>query len=228
MPECFNLRGPESERLLAGDEPPREQVVLHCPISLEHNGGRREVGELMLQLKHNKRDQWIIKDWMGNRVVHESLLAEFDRRGFTGYRLLPSTVRFRDGSVSSEYRELVVVGWGGHARPESGIRLREECPGCLRREYSDLDDGEQLIDWSQWTGEDFFLVWPLPGFPLITKRVADALISLNVKSYSLRPLVALEGRNLMGGACTGYSVGRLSLYIPEDLAIKYGRPLGLE
>jgi hypothetical protein len=167
---------------------------------------------------------------MGPRVVHNSITTEFRNRGFTGYRLRPATVRFRDGTVSQEYSELLVTGWAGIARPECGIRLAESCPGCPYKKYTALKDSDQLIDWSEGTGEDFFIVWPLPMFTLVTRRVADALQSLRVKSYQLGTLRALERRfipDLLTSAA-GFTVGALSQFMPDDVAIKYGKALGLE
>jgi hypothetical protein len=163
-------------------------------------------------------------------VVHASLIEEFEKHEITGYRLRPATVRFRDGYLSKDYSELVVVGWAGVARPESGIRLLTECPGCMRRTYSDLENVDLAIDWSQWSGEDFFVVWPLPMIYLLTKRVADMLNRFKVKHYSLGTLERYAKRpgSTRTPAAGAISVGRLSLTMPEDVAIKNGRPLGLE
>ncbi len=227
--EYFHLRESGSERLLAMFEngvPPARQNLPPCQFTARHNNSRR-VGELALEVKHALSDQMMISSWFHDWVVHESLLAEFEKRGISGYMTRPATVRFRNGLLSKEYRELIVVGWAGIARPESGIHLIEECPGCGRKKYSSLEDATRLVDWSQWTGEDFFKVWPLTGYPLITKPVANLLETLKVKSYKLDDLRHVEFRkDLLGRG--GGSPEPLSYTLPEDLAIKYGRPLGLE
>ena len=158
-------------------------------------------------------------------VVHARLVEEFEKRGFTGYRLRPATVRFRDGYLSQDYSELVVTGWAGVAPPESGIELQEACGACGYKKYSSLKEPGKLIDWTQWTGEDFFMVWPLPKYVMVTKRVADALVELGVKGYELQNMLEREQRFSND---YGFSVGALSEYLPADLAAKYGRPLGLE
>jgi hypothetical protein len=83
-----------------------------------------------------------------------------------------------------------------------------------------LRDPERLIDWSQWTGEDFFMVWPLPNAILITGRVAELLLNLDAKSFELRSLDQLGSH--------GFTVSSLSNFMPEDVALKYGTLLGLE
>jgi hypothetical protein len=228
--EYFRLHGPPSDRLSAFDTVEDPYEVSLCPVTSgihQHRSIRRR-GDLALEVKHRKRDQLMI--WSFSQpVVHASLLAEFAARGFTGYRLRPAAVRFRDGYLSQDYQELCVTGWAGLARPESGIRLLEDCPGCSYRKYSGLEDASRLIDWSQWTGADFFIVWPMPGYLLITRRVADLLASLAVKSYGLDTL-SNRGESSVQARIRrlGFTVGRLSQVFPEDLAEKYGSPLGLE
>jgi hypothetical protein len=224
MVEYFRLDGPLDSLLQASNksEAPSEESV--CPIS---GGGAphrllRRVSTLELEVKHAHRDHWLISSEFEGLVIHERLAEEFDRRGFTGSRLRPATVRFQDGYLSEDYSELVVTGWAGVAPPESGIELKEACDGCGLKQYSPLKDPRKLIDWKQWTGEDFFIVWPLPKHIMITRRVADALEELKVKSYRLENMVT------GAGDVSGYTVGSLSGFLPKELAVRYGTPLGLE
>jgi hypothetical protein len=201
-----------------------EREDLPCPVNPEHKSSRR-IAPLYLEMKHNRRDEKII--WGFGCAIHDSILEGFAKEGFTGYRLEPATVRFRNGSISTEYHEFIVTGWAGIASPESGVRELESCPACLRRTYSPVTNFEKVIDWSQWTGEDFFIVWPMTGFKLCTERVAQWLLANQFKSIQLeKGFLALERRRAR--RTHGFVGGRLSLNLPEDLAIKYGRPLGLE
>ncbi len=193
-----------------------------CPVESWHRPGRRLWHELVVEVSHNKREETII--WaLGDCVIHERLLAEFERQQFTGYRLQPATVRFRNGAISKDYRQLVVTGWAGVARAESGIRLDKVCTGCSFKRYSQLVDPQQVVDWSQWTGEDFFIVWPAPRHLQITDRVAGFLKASAQRSFRLTTWA-----DELKGVRLGFGVGKLSGYLPEDLALKYGRPLGLE
>lgn len=81
----------------------------------------RRPGEFALEVKHNRHEEPLIGTLLSDILIHSRLAAEFERRGFTGYRLKPATVRFRDGSVSTAYSQLVETGWAGVARPESGV-----------------------------------------------------------------------------------------------------------
>lgn len=203
---------------------PSRRVILPCPITTDHNDGYRRVSPLYLQLKHNRREELIIWSWTSGCVVHESVLAEFEREGFTGYQVKPSTVRFSDGFISTEYKEFIVTGWAGMVAPESGIQVVKSCPACHWTNYSGITNPDKLLDFSEWTGEDFFIAWPMPLSRFVTDRVAKWLQFNKTKSLLL---MGLKDRGKWFGN-GGFTPGRLSNYLPEDLAIRYGRPLGLE
>ena len=221
MIEYFRLTGPHSNRLVASAQRDAPGEVSLCPATEGDSQHRniRHTGRLTMEVKHDDRSQWIIEGLFAGPVFHARLIEEFERRGFTGYRLRPATVRFRDGELSNEYAELIVTGWAGVARPESGILLKEACTACGHKTYTRLQHPDKLIDWTQWTGEDFFMVWPLPADVLITKRVADALAELKVNGYAIERIEPSRFE---------HRVGSLSNYLPVDLAIRYGQPLGLE
>jgi hypothetical protein len=224
MVKYFILSMPNSEILQGnGSENIRNRQVSWCPITKDHVEGGHNSGPLFLQMDHNRRDELMIW-WLFGCVIHERLADEFAQQGFTGYRLRPATVRFRDGHTSNEYQELIVTGWAGMALPESGIRLIESCPACRYKRYSGITNFERLIDWSQWSGDDFFIVWPRPSKKLVTERVAQWLLSRKVKSFRLSGFQDLDQMVEKFGS----SPGLLSDYLPEDLAIKYGKPLGLD
>jgi hypothetical protein len=220
----FNLHRPDSELLLGEDENYRKRLHTSCPISSEHSDGSRRTAPLSVTLKHNRREEMMIWCWVEGQVIHKQLVTEFERHGFTGYRTRQAEVRFKDGLVSTDYQELVVTGWAGVASPESGIQVKKSCPACCWKQYTGIANYETLIDWTRWTGEDFFIVWPLPKFVLITERVAMYFLESGIKSFSLK---TLDDFDRPVGA-SGFTVGRLSDFLPEDLAIKYGRPLGIE
>lgn len=185
--------------------------------------GSRRVGQLKIELHHNDRREWII--WLlTGLVIHQDVLEEFEDQRFTGFRTEPAVVRFRDGSISEEYREFIITGWAGIAKPESGVKIRQDCPACHWKNYTAIKDPGQLVDWSQWTGEDFFMVWPLPLSLMVTERVANWFKAKKSRRY----LVRGPGDRGHLARTTGFTVGRLSNFLPVDLAIKYGRPLGLE
>lgn len=226
--DYFLLKGPKSEQLRATDLA-RPFEYSPCPSVVTHNKIQR-ANDLRLEVKHSEHNETMIWSYGGYLTVHSSLTKGMRDAGLTGFQLRPTTVQFRDGELSQDYSELIVTGWAGIARPESGIKLIESCSGCFRKKYSALEDADQLIDWEQWSEEDFFIVWPLVKFILITARAAEFLKDSKVRSFTLHKLQSIEVRNLpdlqKGGA--GFGVSQLSAFMPRDKAIEYGRPLGLE
>jgi len=190
-----------------------------------HEAMRRRTDPLHHFVKHNDRNQDII--WGSQVAVHKDAIEQLRNHGFTGFRASPAQVTFRDGVTSDDYREFVVTGWAGVAQPESGVRVIESCPGCKWKRYSAITDFEKVIDWRQWTGEDFFIAWPFSNHRFCTERAANWLKSSALRSFSIvDPFEREKGRRyVMDG---GFPRGPLSEALPEDLAIKYGRPLGLE
>jgi hypothetical protein len=233
--EFYCLADSDSDRLLAtpedasspagGDWTPCSANPGHArcvtPPADEHLDATANV-----RVGHNKRDQMLIWTWPPSPfvVIHDRLAENLQSEGFSGYSLRPATVRFRDGFLSQEYKRLLVTGWGGLARPESGIRLEHACPGCLYKSYTSLSDASELIDKNQWSGEDLFVVWPMPGCVFITGRVAEFLSSSKIKSFSLH---ALEKAAEPFTGKSGFGVGSLGDDLPMDLALKYGKPLGI-
>jgi hypothetical protein len=222
---CFALCSPDSDRLIGSARQGSWLDVDRriCPDNPRHMPGTRRWNKILVEVSHNKREETII--WtIGDFLIHQSLLAEFQRKGFTGYLPLPARVRFRDGSESDQYREIIVTGWAGVAHPDSGIRLVEVCPACRSQTYSRSGPPKQLVDWSQWTGDHFFRVWPLPKLAFVTDEVAEFLKESAPRLFDLypaekEPCLRWPGKTI---------VEELSAHFPEDLAIKYGRPLGLE
>ena len=222
----YQFEGPSKYELLPDSAAITAQCEFtSCPAGGRHGKRIRRIGQLHYLLKHNDRNQHLI--WGPQIALHESVVERFEHEGFSGFRTQPASVTFLDGSTSDEYRELTVTGWAGVVRPESGMRLLDSCPGCMWKNYGPIMDFENIIDWDQWTGEDFFFVWPLTGHRLCTERAAKWLETSGIRSFCLeRGFESLErNRHRLN---FGIPRGPLSSVLPEDLAIKYGRPIGLE
>ena len=184
MKKCFKLSAPDSDTLigaaLRGSWLDLERRT--CPIDPVHIPGARLWNNILVKVAHNQRDESII--WtIGDCLIHETLLTEFERMGFTGYQSLPATVRFRNGSTSDQYRELIVTGWAGTVHPESGIQHVHACPACRCQTYERPANVKKLIDWDQWTGDHFFRVWPFPKFVFVTEQVAEFLKGAAPRSF---------------------------------------------
>jgi hypothetical protein len=206
---------------------------VQCPVNPKHQPLTKRAWEDLLRskrvvarLKHSRRDQMMIwtTPWT-YCLIHERLATEMHGRGFTGYSLAPAEVILQDGTTSSDYHRFAITGWGGLARPESGIRLISECKGCTLREYSPLADPSKLIDESQWTGEDFFAVWPLYyDCWFMSRRAAEYVRSSRTESCIVRSLDTPPDVEYPLGFRYGVTVGSVEEMLPARLARKYRRP----
>jgi hypothetical protein len=224
--EYFELMAPDTERLWADhNKSSGERTEMSCSVNPQHRKLSYRTTPLYLEVKHNSRQEHMI--WAWDVAIHNELAEKFREEGFTGYQLKPAVVRFRDGRTSSEYQELVVTGWAGSASAASGMTLIETCPGCPYRRYSAVTDYDKIIDWHRWSGEDFFYVYPFLGHRLCTKRIAQFLSKQKVKSFWVEKGFDVLRRDSFMSKFN-VRVGNLFNFLPEDLAVKYGKELGLE
>jgi hypothetical protein len=108
-----------------------------------------------------------------NREIAETLKSA----GFSGIKFQAAEIfSTTETLVGREVFELKVTGWGGIAPLESGIHVIKECPQCNRQVFSGFTSPNKLFSEEAWDGSDFFLIWPMPKYIMITDDVADHLI----------------------------------------------------
>jgi hypothetical protein len=165
--EFYLFRAPESDRCLCTFAPDatvrKEQIT--CPINPGHGRNGRFLSDFDLVVPCSPPAD-VLFDWGTHRFVQEKALDIIRSEGLTGFWTKPAKARMKRTGESVPIRQLCVSGWGGVVAPESGIRMDEYCPGCQFSHYSPMTDPASLIDPLAWDGSDFFIIWPLPGFPL--------------------------------------------------------------
>lgn len=195
--------------------------TIRCDENSGHQRGGKRIGHLSVDLPEARLDDFLWT-WYSDCLIQERVEKIFRRVGITGYELRPARLYSRDKPVlKPAFQELIVTGWAGVARRESGIKLISECRSCGHRVYSCFTDPAQLIDWSQWDGSDFFMVWPLPRFIFATSR---AVSILRDEEFSGLALEAIQ--NLKCGPDT-LTPGGLLYWMPEDRARQVARGLDI-
>jgi hypothetical protein len=223
----FNLDSPDSTRKLAtwvDDEIDTEQII--CPINGGHMRGGKRLTDLSVELPNLPVDD-IVWTWYSECLVQDRVLELCRKHNLTGFMVKPVKAQFKRNARKHPMPrlwELVVTGWAGMAPPESGIRLKYSCSACGDLEYTCFNNPTALIKESQWDGSDFIMVWPMPGFIFITDRVANVFRENRLRGFQLIDIGKMVCEN---GGSSGFGPGRLSHYMPEDLARKYGEPLGI-
>jgi hypothetical protein len=81
-------------------------------------------------------------------------------------------------------------------------------------------DPSNLIDWEQWDGSDFFMVWPMPRFVFISNRVASF-----IQEEEISGVQVVQVSNLR--PTRGFSPGGLRIWMDDDRARLLGQPLDI-
>jgi hypothetical protein len=173
---------------------------IKCSVSAGHLRAGERITDLRIELPSSKVPhlmRTLLNDW----IITEETAMLFEEAGFIGYRLKPVTV-VKVGKGSNKdvpaLWEFIAMGDGGEVGLKSGIKLRYACAVCGLKRYTDFRQG-LFIDEFQWDGSDFFTVWPLPKYIIVTERVKDFIEKHNLSNCRLTPTQELMGRVEDGG-----------------------------
>lgn len=219
----WRLEKPEFARQQADwdDGMDLEQVI--CPRFPGHQRGGKRTTDLKVVLHTADLHDFIWFDYGGECVIQDRVLQIFRDNNVTGFEVKAVRARFDDSDmIPPIVWELVVTGWAGMAKPESGIRLDESasCSECGHLRYTGLEKANEIIDTDRWDGSDFFMVWPMPRHIFVSDRVIN--IIRDHQLTGTRPTLICELTRT-----NGFSPGRLHYYMPEERAKALGIPLGI-
>jgi len=196
--------------------------IITCPIDSGHQHSGKRLINLNVVLQDGAVEDFVWT-WYSECLVQERTLELLRSNGFTGFEVKPVNSRFVDSAKNPpKLWEIVLTGWAGLARPESGIQLdgRRSCSACGHLRYTGLQNPEELIDRSAWDGSDFFMVWPMPRYLFITERVRDAILDNHLSGVQITAISELKKTD-------GFSPGRLRYCMPDERARQLGEPLGI-
>jgi len=201
---------------------PDDLVKITCSLNRDHRRAGKRLSNLDVIVPCDPAPD-VLFTWMSECLVQDRVLQLFHDEGLTGFATRPAKGKVTKTGLSVSLTELLVTGWGGMAPEASGIREVYRCEACGHLRYSGLEEPRDLIDFKNWDGSDFFMIWPLPAFRFVTARVAEVC-----RRYSITG-VALE-RNFplpSGRVISGYSPGRLSYYFSTERAHALGDPFDI-
>jgi hypothetical protein len=210
----------QENRLLSWDEEGMDLEQILCPVFPEHQrGGKRTSPLVIAQPKRELVDlNW---SWYSEPVISERLAIRLRRENITGFDLAPVYVARQKNMRSAALFELIVTGWGGAAPPKTGIELVESCEHCGFLTYAAQEPVKRIFDPKKWEGQDFFIIWPLPAFVLVTARVREIFSEFDLGGTTFEPVDQWKISGEM-------SPGRLSYWMPEKRARELGAPLGID
>jgi len=218
----WRMDSPSNDRKLAEWDPSVEQESIVCPEHPGHQRAGRRLGPLRVVLPADIRDD-VIWTWYSECLVQDSVLKLLGGEGITGYSTREVGVRSKSERSLPHLSEFVVTGWGGVARPSSGIQLDSvrSCPSCNLLVYTGLTNPAELLDPRQWDGSDVFMIWPLPRFIFVSDRLARLLRAEEITGVRLTKLEDLPR------TFSTLSPGRLSYWMPDERARELGEPFGI-
>jgi hypothetical protein len=190
---------------------------LRCPVNPNHKRGGRRLSQLHVHFNTKELHNDFLWTWQSDCLIKKSATDALRRAGVTGFDIRPAVVYWRGDLKSLDYDEFIVTGWGGIARLDSGVAVTDLCPECDYIHYSGVTDWKRLIDWSQWNGSDMFLVWPLPRYILLTDKGRSKVHDLGLTGLSIDSLETLPRPD-------GFSPGRLSYWLPEEVILRSNIP----
>jgi len=177
---------------------------VYCPVHKGHQKPGKRIGDLSIIIKGSMLGD-ILWTWLGECLIQDHVFTMFQEQNFTGFDVLPVEKVFLGKNIKFDVPklyEVIVTGWAGDAPKQSGVKLVDYCPYCGSAKFSEPSSPEFLIDEKQWDGNDFFMVWPLPGYIFVTSRVADFLKIKRLRGYQVIPVdkLSFEGSGLSPGA----------------------------
>ncbi len=208
------LRSPEDSLRLTWSHGIAFEPII-CHLEEGHQRGGRRTGPLSAEYPGKVPEASVLWSWYSECVIPASLSKALARWGPTGCETRPAIITANGRVRRHDFEELIVTGWGGLARPESGVRLVESCEGCGYLKYTGVVRWRRLFDRSQWDGSDFFMVWPLPRFIFVTHRVAKLLRESGFGGFRLASLGEMEPQE-------GLAPGRVTDWLSKEKARKVG------
>lgn len=175
-----------------------------CSTDETHVGAGKRIPPTRVDLPSTNVPHFL-STFLSDYIITDEVRQLFEKAGFKGYILKPVIVnKVRKGNREEipPLWEFIVIGKGGDAHPKSGIRLRYACPGCDMRDYTCFGKG-LFIDESQWDGSDFFTVWPLPKFIIVTEKIKNFIKKHKLKNCKFTPTKELVGEGEDGGLGPG-------------------------
>jgi hypothetical protein len=145
-------------------------------------------------------------------LLHDEIFRVLESEELTGWTRIPAQLQFRDGSISDEYAELHIAGFGGIVPETSGNKLLWRCRGCGVREYAGTLRGAEIEKIIDWDGSDFFKVWPAMAMSFCTDR-ARGVLERCAPELEFSPMSAQAD-------VTSYGDGNIPPYHPDNVRRK--------
>jgi hypothetical protein len=158
---------------------------LYCPFDRGHD--RINFKEVTRYFYEDKSSPIVrganFYDGTPRLLFHKRVFDELSKQNITGWTFNQVHVRYLDGTITEDFGELWVTGFGGVAPGSIGHVPLFKCRGCgLRRCAPGFRFGEmdKNLDWD---GSDIFLTWPLHTKIFCSERVQKIFSAMGNNVY---------------------------------------------
>lgn len=195
--------GEKFEKIWWADDMGFENSII-CPQYDGHRRPGKRKSPLMIKFESPEIGD-IMWTWFSECIISDRIANEISNAKFTGFRLEPVIVKDIKGANINDLPklwELIITGKGGDVRDINGIEIKKNCNYCGHIQYTEFGKG-LLIDENIWDGTDFFTVWPLPRYIIVTDRIREFFKEKKFESVKLTRLQELRGEGKKGGLSPG-------------------------
>lgn len=187
------------EKYRSVDDDGTSYESITCSLNSDHRRAGARIGNLQLVLPTRYIGDFI---WtiLGEGVATDRVVNVFTMNNVTGFRTRDARIAKIKGRKKDDNTpiptvcELEIIGKGGDAHPDSGIRLLSVCPECKRTRYSSFRNGI-IVDESRWDGSDIFAVNGYPSYWLVTDKVKDLIVQNSFTNCAIIPSKNLKWGN---------------------------------
>jgi hypothetical protein len=181
-----------------------------CSSFPDHQRAGSRIGSLSVDFKESFEEEDFLWTWYSECLLKTKIANRLSVAGLTGFEIKVAKVTSHSRVVSEMYSEFALIGWGGVASKDSGVKITQTCPTCGMLTYSGVSNWRKLVDWGEWDGSDFFMIWPLPRYIFVTNRAVQTMKQMNLSGVSFKPLIDLDIQD------DDLSPGRVSYWFSQD------------
>ncbi|MBA8889702.1 hypothetical protein FHW12_003949 [Dokdonella fugitiva] len=170
-------------------------------IICQKNPGHSRAGMRITRLAVDVLSESVVdfsQTLLGDIVITDRVLDAIVRAELTGFTASPVTISsFPAGTDQSRFPrlwELTIVGKGGFAGKDSGIKKLRECDDCGLVEYSSFKNGI-VVDTDQYDGSDFFSTTEYWKYIMVTERAKSVIIQERMTNVSFVASTELKWPN---------------------------------
>lgn len=153
-----------------------------CPKYDDHQRAGERIGDLKIKINNKVGD--FLWTFLSETIVSDRVADLLSDNKITGYDL--KEVEVINLASPLKLWELKVIGDGGEAHNDSGIKLIEKCEYCSKVRYSPYKNGI-IININNWDGSDIFCIVGYPRHILVTERVKVLLEKNKITGVKYTP-----------------------------------------